>query len=228
MKSKALQGVCVFDPDVATSLKDMIPGKAVPVIPDIPNVEVRESGLSKRIGELARGRKIIILSGYLGKSKGVLEFVRAATRLKEEELFFVLIGNLSFGDFTDAEQAEISTWGQETENAFFFPSRIESEEALNGILKVANVTCAVYQAWPFSSNAIAKAAYFENHILVAKGRFMERRVKELEIGVSVEEKDINAIAEKIVHLAGQPIDSEKYEKARRILSKEEFTRAVGL
>ncbi|MEM1442130.1 MAG: hypothetical protein AAGF67_07285, partial [Verrucomicrobiota bacterium] len=59
-------------------------------------------------------------------------------------------------------------------------------------------------------------------------RFMERRVKELEIGLSVEEKDINAIAEKIVHLAGQPIDSEKFGRARSILSKEEFTRTVGL
>lgn len=225
-KNSLLTGLLLFDEENVENFSDAFPEKRFSMLPDIAFTGSKESGLVAKIRSLSEGRSIVVLSGYLGRPKGVLEFVRAAKKLEDSDLFFVLAGHINFDDFLPEEQSEIRLWAQESGNVFVYPDYLENEEILNGVIQMGSLIFAVYQDWPFSSNAVAKAACFDKPILVAQGHHMEKRVTELGIGEAVPEKDIEEIANAIERLAKQQPDLDAHRLARETLSFESFSTVV--
>jgi hypothetical protein len=198
--SKYCKSVGIFIETTSIELLKVI-NKPIIVFPDIVDMaEINiSSTLIKSILKKANGRKIITLSGSLDKRKGVMNFVEIANKLSNENLFFVLAGEISESSFSIDEINFIKNGAQN--NSFFFLKRIIDENTFNGLISISSLIYAVYINFPFSSNLIGKAALYNKPILVASNTYMGFIVDKYLLGRSVIESDINSIIKEVLYMS---------------------------
>lgn len=192
--SKRCKAVAVLDENISLKLQKELRGKTVVTFPDIaddskPDVNYDILNLIKK---KARHRKIIALVGSLAKRKGVITLLEVAKKSVNKDWFFLFAGRLAEQTFTNDELVIIKNYvKQEPDNCFFFLEFIPDESKLNALIEMSDILFAVYEDFLHSSNMITKAAILKKPIIVSKGSCMEERIKEFNMGVSINENSVS-------------------------------------
>jgi glycosyltransferase involved in cell wall biosynthesis len=154
--------------------------------------------LVQQIQAKAGSRKIIGLMGSLSKRKGILTLLEVAERSTQENWFFVFVGFLSRSMFHqdyeqrfDEEYLRVKQISESPPpNCFFHLEHIPTEAGFNALISTCNFLFAAYENFPYSSNILAKSAFFKKPIIVSEGYCMGDRVKKFRLGLSIPEGDV--------------------------------------
>ncbi len=187
-------GVGLIDEGVIGPMQKLIGvDKKSVFFPDITVTTFDEKdGLARKIADFANGRPVVSLLGHLQRTKGLLEFTRAAQNPLFQNVFFALCGEVNWGEIRPEEKAELRKAWEQTPNLFAHLDSLR-EPTLNSVLKNSDIVYAAYRDFPNSSNIMTKAVHFRKPILVSDGYLMAERVRKFELGEVVPEGDQNAI-----------------------------------
>ncbi len=196
------RGLGILDEGVKTPLRWLLRGKPVVVFPEATD---SLAAATKEIAEIrlkAGGRLIVGLLGHLAPRKGVLNFLRAATAFDEQEVFFLMAGELERAWFSPSEQTELEQLLQSLgpENGYFHLQRIAEASEFNAFFELCDVHCLVYNDFYHSSGLLAKAAISEKPVIVAQGHCMGERVEKFGLGLTVPANDPGRLQAAIKHL----------------------------
>lgn len=201
-KSPRLRGVAVLDEALEDDFVHRTRGKRVVTFPDLtdtslPSWDDPESGLARKVLEFARGRPVVSLLGHLRWSKGFEAFTRAAADPRLRDVLFFVGGEVSWDGVAADVRRELMTAWERLPNVYAHLQRID-ERPFNAVLAASDIVYAAYIDFPFSSNVLTKAAFFEKPIIVSKGHLMGARVERYRLGVTVPQLDTNAVVEAIL------------------------------
>lgn len=190
----ALRSVAVLDEVAVDPLDKITRGKPVFVFPDITEQSHNEevASLGAKFRTWAAGRPVVSLTGYLQKTKGVAEFVEAATARSMQGVVFILAGSINWNGFSPAERKTLQQVMESAPNIFTHLMELP-ESTMNSVLKISDVIYAAYRDFPNSSNALTKAAIFERPILVSDSHLMGDRVKRFRLGEVVPEGNVGRV-----------------------------------
>jgi glycosyltransferase involved in cell wall biosynthesis len=197
------KNIAVLDPGIINELTNRFPSKKFTFLPDIisedsPDTLFREYEL---IVKLAAGRKIILLIGAIDKRKGILNLLNSAKHLDETKYFFVIAGKIYVDTFTAAEKINLEVLKNEIKNTFFYEQKIATESQFNALISLCDIIFASYIDFPYSSNMIGKATFFNKPIIVSKGYLMQEIVEKYNLGEAVDQNNILEIANSIESLS---------------------------
>ncbi|PZO39607.1 MAG: hypothetical protein DCF19_13565 [Pseudanabaena frigida] len=212
LRSPKCQAIAILD-ELSTDRIEKL-GKKVVIFPDIADDAPADSTYSvvQKIREKANGRQVIGLLGYLEKRKGVISLIEIAKQSTQKPWFFLFAGVLSKNTFSLTESETIIKFAESNpSNCFFWFERIPQESQFNALVKKCDVLYAVYEKFSSSSNILTKAALFEKLVLVSSGYCMESRIKEFNLGMSVDEDDL----------------TNQINALEILLDKEEFYQKIG-
>ncbi len=186
--------------------------------------------LTKRIIEIARGRKIIGLIGGQDKRKGSFTLLEVARRCKNKDWFFIFVGKMNYyrSDRELDQLKRIIGNRKEWDNCFFHFKRIPDEGEFNALINLCDIIFAAYHNFCHSSNIMTKAALFKKPVLVSSGKLMEKRVKSFGIGLSCKEGDVKDCIRKISELIDNKLTSPGYSEYYHYHSKEKFIDRINL
>lgn len=222
-RSSGCLGVAVLDEGVAEAMAAELDGKPVIVFPDGPGfTEVRDpSPELEMIRAGAGGRRIVGLLGSLERRKGVLSFLEVAQRRENEDLYFVLAGELQEHTFSPKEIAGLHTAADSHRqtNVFIRFGRIADEAVFNGLIRACDVLFAAYEEFPHSSNQLAKAAHFRKPVVVSRGFCMGERVESFRLGMAIEAGNVDEASAAIRTLAGQGMPDPGFDHYLRVHSR---------
>ena len=167
----------------------------IAVLPDLTDVSPPVSNqLTEEILKKAEGRKIVGLIGGQDRRKGsFLLFQIAQHCVHKKNWFFIFVGKMNY-EKSDQELDRLKgiigdqdNWG----NCFFHFERLPNENYFNAVVDICDVIFAVYQKFPFSSNIMTKAAFFQKPIVVSSGGLMAQRVKKYGLGTICEPNNVD-------------------------------------
>lgn len=189
LRSCYCRSVAVLDEGIAQELSKRLMGKPVVSFPDITNEGY--SDLPQELEEVrrkAKERKIIGLLGSLEKRKGLLEFMCHTRAMKDQAVFFLIVGVVAEYSFTQEEIKSINSFMNEPpENVFIYRGFVEDEITLNGLIRCCDLLYAVYHNFPHSSNFLTKSASMNVPIVVSDRYLMAERVNQFNLGFVVRE-----------------------------------------
>lgn len=191
LRSKKCEAIAVLDEVNELNLKYL--GKKVVVFPDITDdAPVDETfDIAQKVRKASDGKKVIGLLGYLEKRKGILSLIEIAQKSIQRPWFFLFAGVLAKDTFSSDEINMIKQFVNSNPlNCLFYFDRIPKESQFNALVQRCDILYAVYKNFPSSSNILTKAAIFKKLVLVSSGYCMGNRVKEFNLGISVDEEDI--------------------------------------
>jgi hypothetical protein len=207
--SKLCRSVAVLDEGIITRLQKKIKSKTVSLFPDFADNSVPDIkyAVANEIRKISHGRKIVGLLGALQKRKGILTLLNLAQKYNHEDWFFIFCGKIIKEDFTPEELNYIDTIKElSPDNCYFYNDYIPSETQFNALVELCDVIFSVYEDFYYSSNMLAKAAYFKKWVIVNNGFCMYERVRQFQLGLSVESGDIKGCYEALRHLLNNDID----------------------
>lgn len=143
---------------------------------------------------MAGNRRIITLVGHLQRTKGLVNFTAALQRPELKDAFFVLAGDIYWGEIDTPTRLSLLRSWEEAENLYCHLQRLSSEACLNQIIQISDVIYAVYSDFPNTSNIMTKAALLRKPVLVSKGHLMADLTERYSLGEVVPENDVVAIA----------------------------------
>lgn len=187
------RNICVLDDRLVMPLQKLL-HKPIFYLPDA-TVKASKDYTSTMLEEIrtqAKERKIIGLLGALQKRKGLLNLMSISEKMPPQSYYFMFIGEVMYHDFNPDELARIKAYMNHLpENVFFHPYYIPDEEEFNGVGKLADVLYAVYLNFSQSSGVLTKAAQWEIPLVVSTGHLMEQRVSTYELGLAVDEHNLD-------------------------------------
>ena len=215
-------GVGTGDDGIVNILQSQLPGKRVVIYPDI--IDVSEPNVScplvEHIKEKARGRRIIGCLGSQSKRKGILTLAQVAQQMASEPYFFVFAGPLYPKTYSPQEHTKlIEILGLNLENCFFYWDFVPTTEMFNGVAATCDILFAAYEQHPHCSGTINRAATFAKPVIVSKNYWMGDKVKEFNLGVTINEGNVSECIEAIRHLSNHPLENpnfEGYQKAHSV------------
>lgn len=202
LQSSYCQSVAILDEGVAEKLQNSIKDKPIVIFPDFTDESPPDTNfiIAKEVLQKAKGRKIIGLLGALEKRKGLLTLLKIAQLTLEEDWFFIFVGELKKYTFMPKELIEIeAVFNSDTKNCFFHLERIPNESQFNALVDLCDILFAVYD-YPHSSNILTKAAIFEKPVIVGDEFCMAERVRQFQLGFTVNEKNTTQCIEAIRQL----------------------------
>ncbi len=188
--SRHCRSVGVLDEGIALKLSQRVHHKPVVCFPDVTDEECSTAPTDFEIAIRAKanGRRIVGLFGWLGKHKGVLEFMQHVAALQGQPVFFVVVGTVGERSFTAEENRMINDWmDNPPENVFAAREFIPDERTYNSLVRACDLLYAVYQRFPHSANVLAKAACMGVPVVVSDRYLMAERVKRFHLGFTVRE-----------------------------------------
>jgi glycosyltransferase involved in cell wall biosynthesis len=196
-RSSRCRGVGVLVETMAHELQNQLK-HPVMAFPDLTDESTPDSNypLAKHIREKASDRKIIGLIGSLSKRKGLFTLLETAQKAREENWFFVFVGQLSKLSANDDGRLQEIVRSQ-LSNCFFHFERIPEESQFNALIDVCDVLFAAYENFPYSSNILTKAAVFRKPVIVSDGFCMSERVQQFQMGLSIPQGDVSQCIEAI-------------------------------
>jgi len=194
MKSSLCQEIGVLDERFNSQIQSLT-GKPVVSYPDVTHTQLPDtaSDLSRRILDLADGRKIIGLIG-LEPRKGVVCMMRVAQRAASQNLpyYFVFAGKFAIDLYSPDEMDFIIDLVKDIKdgalsNVYFdlYSERIASEADFNSLFSVFDVAWAAYENFQGSSGTLGKAAAFEIPVIASKGECVGQRVEYYRTGLTI-------------------------------------------
>jgi glycosyltransferase involved in cell wall biosynthesis len=228
---KGAQSVAVLDEAAVEPLSTMIGGKKVVVFPDLADERLPaddNDGLAGKLRRFSAGRPVVGVLGHLKPSKGVLDVIRAARDPSLAEVCFAFVGEVSLGEFSKQEAAEVLEFWQNDPRVFCYPLRVPDGASFNSVLRACDAIYAAYRDFPNSSNLLTKAALVQRPVIVSDGYLMAERVRRFEMGLVVPEGDLVAIRAAILALTLRPRSGFVPESARwsAYLAEHSFGRLV--
>lgn len=195
LKLKSCKSLAVLDYGIVDKLKIKLPGKKIVFLPDIISEDVPDYSFLEydQIVKQANGRKIILLIGAIDKRKGLINLLEAAKLLDEKEYFFVVAGKIFNDTFSSLELVKIEELRKGLNNVYFFTKIIASEAQFNAIISLCDILFACYLDFPYSSNMVGKAAFFNKSIIVSKGYLMQEIVEKYDLGLAADNNSVDII-----------------------------------
>ena len=140
------------------------------------------------------GQKILTLTGFLDKRKGLLTLIRAAKKAATD-CFFILAGPIGYDSFTDSEKEEIS----EIENGSFsnilLLNRLLTDGQVNEIIMKTDIVYLAYENFFHSSNIQPKAAFYRKPMITGPKHLISERTRRFQMGWCLPELTPEAVAE---------------------------------
>jgi hypothetical protein len=200
---KNCKNIAVLDSGIIEDLTNKFPSKKFIFLPDIISEESLDTFFNEyqEIVNLAAGRKIVLLIGAIDKRKGVLNLLNSTKRLDDTRFYFVIAGKIYNDTFTKKEKLELETLKKEIKNAFFYSEIIPTESQFNALISLSDIIFAAYVDFPYSSNMIGKAVYFNKPILVSSGYLMQEIIEKYNLGIAVNQNSDIEIASAIESLS---------------------------
>ena len=195
LNSKRCEAVAVLDPGIIENLKKIAPRKPFFYLPDIIAADYPDKSFPeyKEILGKAAGRKIILLIGAIDHRKGLIKLLQAAKLTDATRYFFVIAGKISEGSFSREELSLLAELSKDVKNAFFYSRKIVSEAEFNAFISLCDILFAAYTNFPYSSNMIGKAVFFNKPIVVSEGYLMHEIVKKYRLGIAVNPEKIEEL-----------------------------------
>jgi glycosyltransferase involved in cell wall biosynthesis len=204
-KALNCQGIGVLDDDQKSKLQEQLK-KRVITFPDVTD-EVKpdiDFFVASDIKNQAKGRKIIGLFGSLNKRKGLLTLLQASQQPCNDKYFFAFVGQLSNYMLKIEEQEYIQNIEkQNPSNCYFHFKRIPDEPQFNALVKTCDILFAAYEKFPYSSNILTKAAVFNKLLIGSNGYCIEKRVRQFQLGITIEEGNVKQCSEAIHTLCNE-------------------------
>jgi glycosyltransferase involved in cell wall biosynthesis len=193
LRSRHCRAIALLDEGVLAKVKRLFPDKTCMVFADFID-DAKPDMTHPLIAEIlakANGRKIISLIGSLERRKGTLTFLRGATACSPEAYFFVLAGQLSKDNFTEAEKARLNE-ASTRPNYFCYYHWIPNENIYNAIIAISDALYLAYEQNYHSSNTITKAAFYRKPVIASDIGCVAERVKRYHLGICIREGDVAA------------------------------------
>lgn len=201
--SSHCQAVAILNEDMAETLQRKLKKKPVVIFPDFTDDSQPDFSfpITKQVQDKAAGRKIIGLLGSLDKRKGFLTLLDVSQRVVGEDWFFVFAGKFGENSFLPQELMKIQCVIKSAPyNCFFHFERIPNEAQFNSLVYVCDILFAVYNNFPNSSNILTKAAIFKKPVIVSNNFCMGKRVREFDLGLTINEGSTSQCIEALHHL----------------------------
>jgi hypothetical protein len=198
-KAVHCQGVGVLDGDQNTKLQLQL-NKKVITFPDITDEAKPDVNffVALDIKKKAKGRKVVGLLGSLNKRKGLLTLLKASQQPCNEQYFFAFIGQLSHYMLQPEELEYIQKIKKlNPSNCYFHFELIPDEPQFNALVNTCDILFAAYENFPYSSNILTKAAVFNKLIIASNGYCIGKRVRQFQMGLTIEEGSIEQCSEAI-------------------------------
>ncbi len=212
-----LGGVCFLDDATCRAYSASLLGKYFQYLPDITNVELPDEPcfLAEEIMYRAAGRKIVFLGGTIVGKKNIAHWGDLIARADARRWFFVQVGEIHGNTFSPADTAAFEHLvAHPPENLWLHAHYLSDEREFNDIMRIADIIFAVYRDFPFSSNMLSKAAYFERPILVSDGCLMGDRVRHYGIGLAVPYDDVRAMLCALEQLTKDSVPPQNFAACR--------------
>lgn len=200
-ESARCQAITLLDEYEAQQLKSDL-HKPIIAFPDFTDNTPPDMSypLVQQIADQAGDRMIVGLFGALSKRKGLLTLLQAAQQCNPDEFFFVFAGSLSKAmfhqDYSTRLNDDYETVKNIVEsapsNCLFHLEFIPGEAQFNALINRCDVIFTAYENFPYSSNALAKAATFQKLVIASEGYCMGKRVEQFQLGVTIPEGDVEA------------------------------------
>jgi len=213
----SLRGICFLDEATCRAYSASLPNKYIQYLPDITNVELSEHPcfLAEEIICRAAGRKIVFLGGTIVGKKNIAGWSELIALADPKKWFFVQVGEIHGNTFSPADTAAFERLvANPPENLLLYTHYLSDERDFNAIIQIADIIFAVYRDFPFSSNMLSKAAYFERPILVSDGCLMGDRVHHYGIGLAVPHDDVQAMLCALERLTKDPVPPQNFVACR--------------
>jgi hypothetical protein len=231
-------GTCFLDEPTYHRYSVRHPDKLFQLLPDITNVQTSAtlSILASTILQRAQGRRIVLLAGSIGGQKNLENWCRLIAKADPRDWFFAQLGkvhysSLSISDFRGIYHLMCTP----PENVFLSTNYIADERALNDVFLISDIIFAVYRRFSYSSNMLAKAAWFHKLLLVAQSTSLADSVERYGIGLAVPRDDVGAMLAALNKLRAAPKATAKYDALKQKLhpnamadALETFLNGVGL
>ena len=220
-----LGGVCFLNEATCRDYSASLSGKYFQYLPEITNVGLPDAPcfLAEEIAYRAAGRKIVFLGGTIVGKKNIAHWSELIAQADARRWFFVQVGEIHGNTFSPADTAAFEGLvAHPPENLFLHAQYLSDEREFNDIIRIADIIFAVYRDFPFSSNMLSKAAYFEKPILVSDGCLMADRVRHYGIGLAVPYDDVRAMVCALEQLAKDSVPPQNFA-ACRVTSDEQVT-----
>lgn len=209
-QSDHCQAITLLDEYEAKNLQADIDNKPVIAFPDFTDITPPDLAysLAADIKAKAGNRTIVGLFGALSKRKGLLTLLQAAQRCDPGDFFFVFAGSLSKAMFhqdystrLNEDYEMVQTIVESSpDNCLFHFEFIPGEPQFNALVNSCDVIFSAYENFPYSSNALVKAATFQKLVMASEGYCMGKRVQQFELGVTIPEGDVDACVEALIEL----------------------------
>ena len=195
--------IAILDSGIINELTNRFPSKKFTFLPDIISEDSPDTSFIEyqKIVNLAMGRKIILLIGAIDKRKGIINLLQSAKKLDEKKYFFVIAGKIYNETFTTKEQFDLEVLTEEVKNCFFYNQKIATESQFNAMISISDILFAAYIDFPYSSNMIGKASFFKKPIIVSTGYLMQEIVEKYNLGIAVNQNNLEEIAYSIEFLS---------------------------
>lgn len=213
----SLRGMCFLDESICQAYNSSFSDKYFQYLPDITTTELPDGTcqLAEEIACRAAGRKIVFLGGSIVGKKNIARWSELIALADPEKWFFAQVGEIHVSTFSQEDIAAFERlYADSPENLFLHPFYLSDDREFNSVIQMSDLIFAAYRDFPFSSNMLGKAAYFEKPILVSDGYLMGDRVRRYGIGLSVHQDDVQGMVDALERLVNEPVSSQNFSTYR--------------
>lgn len=182
IKDKWLGGTNQFYILSESDIEKNLLAKHAKLLPDPPSNSIKDINFDldiiKSIASKKENKKIVLLIGLLSPRKG-LDYWEKVNRLEGGENWLWVVAGI-----WEANPQMLSQW--KTNNSMLVLDRKLNDLEFNSLINFCDLVYAVYPGWQGSSGILSFASLAKKPIVVAKNTLMEKRVKNYEIGWSVD------------------------------------------
>lgn len=207
------QAITLLDEYEAEKLQADVDNTPIIAFPDFTDTTPPDLtySLAADIKAKAGQRTIVGLFGSLSKRKGLLTLLQAAQQCNPDEFFFVFAGSLSKQMFHQDYETRLNDDYDQVQklvesspaNCLFHLEFIPGEPQFNALVQSCDVIFSAYENFPYSSNALVKAATFRKMVIASEGYCMGKRVQHFHMGTTIPEGDVDACVQALEDLKQQ-------------------------
>jgi hypothetical protein len=217
LTATSCKNIAIHDQGIASKFAKRL-NKPVIVFPEIADDSAPELsyGLAQEIKINAADRSIIGMIG-LEKRKGTLTMLRLAKAASIKEFYFVFAGKIRYEDYSSEEADEIlAFFNTKPDNCYIHLSPIEEGAKFNAVFCSFDIPFIVYDNFASTSNLVTKAAIFKKRVLATERYIIGEDVRAYNLGITVEEGNINQCLLAIQSLRMKQLDKEPFPESYEV------------
>lgn len=227
--ARTARGAAFLNPHVLEAYARRYPDQVFGLVPDVTDAPTA-SETPRLVSEFTRrasARTIVGLVGSLSVDKGLIEFLKVIERADSDRFFFIIIGEIFWGQFGPDEATLERFAAAPPEHCFVHVGYLDDERHLNSVIAAADILYAVYPNQRDSSNTLTKAAILEKPVLVNDAHLMGERVRDYRLGATVQFADIDGILDALQRLRDEPKASFGFARYREAHSLDALAKSFA-